>query len=508
MVTQLSELDNYEIFKADIDLKPGTLGFLKVQVRDYYYTRKNEVFNSFTSQEIETHFLFNEYYQELINYSKEKYVYPVSLLYNLIGNHLYTVEEIVKLISEFSLKKFNNKYKKFLNGKKNNRTNKRKFLVIKTTKKITKNELLSFLTDRVDKSTNTYESEYAYHLCEASALSFEYNSLHTEMVGYALYKLFNIVEFDYCHRVVLNIFDEISKNELGVTKNYYSWKVYKSEYPTESKNIKDLMNCYVNSKFKNNEKVTTEEIFILLPNNLTPFGMQHLEEVIKELDILINKGDKKNSFYKVLSNNAKNPNLPSIKQYTKDYDNDVTKIFRNGDAPTARKNAEEYNFKYKHIFISSSSNKSYTLNPNANVFFMEDKIVDTYSIILRDAENIIRKKCGLVNVGEGWVSETELFYKIKAKYGTKYEVIHGAKPEFLGRQHLDIFIKELSIAIEYQGLQHFEPVDFFGGEKAFLKNQERDKRKLKLCKENGVDLIYAKEGYEIEDIFKIINKKI
>ena len=55
---------------------------------------------------------------------------------------------------------------------------------------------------------------------------------------------------------------------------------------------------------------------------------------------------------------------------------------------------------------------------------------------------------------------------------------------------LDFFIPEYNVAIECQGIQHFEPVEMFGGEKSFLCRLENDKKKKKLCDENGVKLLY------------------
>lgn len=54
----------------------------------------------------------------------------------------------------------------------------------------------------------------------------------------------------------------------------------------------------------------------------------------------------------------------------------------------------------------------------------------------------------------------------------------------------DIYICGLKVAIEYQGKQHFEPVDFFGGKENFEAQQKRDKLKAQRSKENGVKLIY------------------
>ena len=54
----------------------------------------------------------------------------------------------------------------------------------------------------------------------------------------------------------------------------------------------------------------------------------------------------------------------------------------------------------------------------------------------------------------------------------------------------DIFICGLNVAIEYQGKQHFEPVEFFGGEENFKKQIERDRLKLKLSEENKIAIAF------------------
>lgn len=43
--------------------------------------------------------------------------------------------------------------------------------------------------------------------------------------------------------------------------------------------------------------------------------------------------------------------------------------------------------------------------------------------------------------------------------------------------------------IEYNGEQHYKPVELFGGEKAFQEQKERDERKRKWCKENNIELL-------------------
>ena len=61
--------------------------------------------------------------------------------------------------------------------------------------------------------------------------------------------------------------------------------------------------------------------------------------------------------------------------------------------------------------------------------------------------------------------------------------------------------------IEYQGLQHYEPVSYFGGEKKFLENKRRDKMKEDYCKNNGINLIII--GYwDYDNIEKILTREL
>lgn len=63
---------------------------------------------------------------------------------------------------------------------------------------------------------------------------------------------------------------------------------------------------------------------------------------------------------------------------------------------------------------------------------------------------------------------------------------------------------EILYLIEYDGIQHFQPVDYFGGEKNFNYLQECDKVKNQYCKEHNIPLIripYTKKGkIKLEDI--------
>ena len=77
------------------------------------------------------------------------------------------------------------------------------------------------------------------------------------------------------------------------------------------------------------------------------------------------------------------------------------------------------------------------------------------------------------------------------------------KNKWLGKQSLDFYLPEYNIAIECQGKQHFEPINYFGGEKRFITQKKRDILKYNKCKEHNITLYYfGKYNVMIENYFK------
>ena len=68
--------------------------------------------------------------------------------------------------------------------------------------------------------------------------------------------------------------------------------------------------------------------------------------------------------------------------------------------------------------------------------------------------------------------------------------IQQFKAKWLGRQSLDFYLPDYNMAIECQGIQHFMPKKYFGGEKSFKTITENDIKKRKLCEENNIKIIY------------------
>jgi len=117
---------------------------------------------------------------------------------------------------------------------------------------------------------------------------------------------------------------------------------------------------------------------------------------------------------------------------------------------------------------------------------------------LRECINTVRVDLGLPKIGEGWLTETDLYQRVRRLFPNE-EVIHHGRTRWLGRQHLDIWMPSRNVAIEYQGEQHTLEIGFFGGREGLARTRERDERKRALCRASGVRLIEIHFNDDLRD---------
>ena len=82
------------------------------------------------------------------------------------------------------------------------------------------------------------------------------------------------------------------------------------------------------------------------------------------------------------------------------------------------------------------------------------------------------------------------------------EIIFEQQKKFnwLGLMRLDFYLPEYNIAIECQGMQHYQPIEFFGGKKAYNDLIRRDKLKKQLCEEHNIKMIYVDNNTDFNDL--------
>lgn len=62
----------------------------------------------------------------------------------------------------------------------------------------------------------------------------------------------------------------------------------------------------------------------------------------------------------------------------------------------------------------------------------------------------------------------------------------------------DFYLPEYNTVIEYNGLQHYKSIEYFGGEQALADNQKRDIIKYRYLEEKGINLVVVR--YDEEDV--------
>lgn len=217
---------------------------------------------------------------------------------------------------------------------------------------------------------------------------------------------------------------------------------------------------------------------------------------LSSIDVLLMMGGRKSTF--IVENQAlyKNCILNVLDSYAES---------RGGWLSIIRQKLPEQE-KYPHLLFSGAPICGMPkLSFDIIAFYSVFDLTEVLKNLAKDAENKARDIIGVPKIGEGWIAETQLFRILEAEF-TQTNVLQHGSPQWLGRQHFDIWFPDWQIAVEYHGIQHFQPVDFFGGDAAFEKNVERDKRKLNLARQHGVTLFVVTAEDDISVLVQKIRK--
>lgn len=100
----------------------------------------------------------------------------------------------------------------------------------------------------------------------------------------------------------------------------------------------------------------------------------------------------------------------------------------------------------------------------------------------------LTKSCGCIN-SKGEVLIENILKELQLRYIKQYTI----KDKPVDKLRFDFAIidnqSKILCIIEYQGIQHYNCVDYFGGQEGFEKQQYRDNLKRQYCKENNIKLI-------------------
>lgn len=98
-------------------------------------------------------------------------------------------------------------------------------------------------------------------------------------------------------------------------------------------------------------------------------------------------------------------------------------------------------------------------------------------------------------------TEVECFLKSKnINYIQQYPIDCNLKIN--NKTYIDFYLPNYNTFIEYNGMQHYVPIKYFGGELKFKEQQARDDYVRNYCKENNIKLIEIKYNDNVHSILE------
>lgn len=103
---------------------------------------------------------------------------------------------------------------------------------------------------------------------------------------------------------------------------------------------------------------------------------------------------------------------------------------------------------------------------------------------------------------ENWLKDNNIKYIYN--FQIQMDIIVGKSNIIL----VDFYLPDYNLFIEYNGIQHYMPVEYFGGKIQFDKQQKRDSILEGYCSKNSIKLLVIKYDQKKEEIFKCLEKEL
>lgn len=275
------------------------------------------------------------------------------------------------------------------------------------------------------------------------------------------------------------------------SKKKIQQNLFKLSYEEVSKRIKKegytlLSKTYNNNKdiLKIKNDVNDEIIYV----NFNDFQNGHRSNKNKKLTYSeVKKNIESIEGYKLKSNEYKNSKSKLIIQYhnNKPFLMTYNAFSRGQRDPSLSNNRKKTLDEVRELveekgFILISS-KYVNENEPLEIKTKLGKIILVPYKSIRRSVGINAKK----SIGESKINS--FLSSNEIQFISQYKVVISGKTHIF-----DFFIPDKDMMIEYDGIQHFKPVDFFGGNEALEKRRIRDKQKDDWCKKEGINLIRIK----------------
>lgn len=112
----------------------------------------------------------------------------------------------------------------------------------------------------------------------------------------------------------------------------------------------------------------------------------------------------------------------------------------------------------------------------------------------------VRSSFNLPESGFGSIGEEKLFLVVQNMFPDQ-KVEHNVRPPWLQGMEIDVWLPEKFLGFEFQGEQHFNPIEHWGGEESLKNLQKRDRKKKEIFKSKGFKLITVNFNDPIDEKF-------
>lgn len=123
-------------------------------------------------------------------------------------------------------------------------------------------------------------------------------------------------------------------------------------------------------------------------------------------------------------------------------------------------------------------------------------LIDNYEWDVRPSQVLRGFGCPKCSTSKGekkvedWLSLHNINFEIQKRFSDCRDI----KP-----LPFDFYLPDYNLCIEYQGKQHYEPVNYFGGLEKFTYQQYHDELKKEYCEEKGISLLCIPYNKNIEE---------
>lgn len=163
---------------------------------------------------------------------------------------------------------------------------------------------------------------------------------------------------------------------------------------------------------------------------------------------------------------------------------------------TRKSNTEEFIEKAKKIFPEYDYSKAFYKNNRTKIEVICKK---HGSFFIKPNDLLNNHGCPVCNESKGERLIRKYLEENNVEFVTQKPFHNLFYKDSLHPLKFDFYLPYYNLCIEYQGEQHYRPIETFGGFEAFIKGQERDNMKREFCKSNNINLLEIKYNQNIKE---------